>query len=331
MSRAVLFAPGRGSYTEASLRQLPGEHPWVHRAEELRAEIGLSSLLELDRAERFRASQHLAPANVSPLIYLLAMLDAERALAEHEIVAVGGNSMGWYTALAVAGALSFEDGFRLVQKMAILQHEHAKTEGGGQILYPLVDEDWQAQPAYRAAVDAALASGGGNALPSILLGGYAVLAGTDEGLAHLMRQLPPVELGRNRYPFKLVQHGPYHTPWQAPVAERARRELSGIEFRAPRVTLIDGRGARFTPWSSDPVALRSYTLGAQVTEPYDLTSSIRVALREYAPDHLVMTGPGNTLGGVCGQVLVAEGYRGLRARADLAERDGERLLISMSR
>ena len=47
-------------------------------------------------------------------------------------VAVAGNSLGWYTALAVGGALSFEDGFRLVQVMSLLQHEHQQSHGEGE-------------------------------------------------------------------------------------------------------------------------------------------------------------------------------------------------------
>ena len=128
--------------------------------------------------------------------------------------------------------------------------------------------------------------------------------------------MPPAQLGRNRYPFKLLQHGPYHTPWLFDVAASARERLSDLVWSTPRTTLVDGRGVRSTPWSCDVAALRDYTFGAQVTEPYDFTLSVRVVLREHAPDELVLPGPGNTLGGVCGQVLVAEGWRGVRSKAD---------------
>ncbi len=107
--RAVLACPGRGSYTAASLGSLKAEHPWVVRAEQLRAGYGLEPLLELDRAERFDPARHLQPIHASPLIFLVSMLDAETAAADYRITAAIGNSMGWYTALAVAGALSFED------------------------------------------------------------------------------------------------------------------------------------------------------------------------------------------------------------------------------
>lgn len=313
MSRIALFLPGRGSYTKRTRKSLPVDHPWVARAEELRREYDLDPLLEIDRAERWRGAIQLRPDNVSPLIWLVSMLDAEEAKREHEVVCAGGNSMGWYTALAAAGVLSFDDGFRLVQEMALLQMTY---EDGGQILYPLVDGDWRVDPKQVQRVEDALASSDGAAFESIRLGGYTVLAGTEAGIEHLLDALPGVEMGPALFPQRLKQHGPYHTPLLETVAQKARAQLDRLEFRAPEFALIDGRGARFSPWSADTAALKEYTLGPQITTPFDFTKSVRVALREYAPDLVALPGPGNPLGGICGQIAVAEGWRGMATRAD---------------
>ena len=60
---------------------------------------------------------------------------------------------------------------------------------------------------------------------------------------------------------------------------------------------------------------------------------VRVALREYAPDHLVLPGPGNSLGGICGQILVAEKWRGIGGRDDFERvQAGDRpIVVSMRR
>ena len=160
-----------------------------------------------------------------------------------------------------------------------------------------------------------------------------MLAGSEAGLAQLTKSLPQTKLGANTYPFRLIQHGAYHTPLVRAVAERARQTLARLDFKSPRTTLIDGRGVRFTPWSTDVAQLAEYTLGTQVYEPYDFTLSLRVALREHAPELLVLPGPGNTLGGVCGQVLVGEGWRGMRSKSDFGRvQAGERpMLVSMRR
>ncbi len=324
--RAVLVLPGRGAYTAATLGTIPADHPLVAEAESLRAEMGLDSLIALDSADRFAPEIHLRPVNASPLIFLASMLDAERAAADHRLVAVIGNSLGWYTALTVAGALDFADGFRLVQGIALLQEEAAAAGvDGGQLIYPRVGVDWQPVEAYGAAIEAALTDGADSddgrresdsAYPSVDLGGYVVLAASEAGITRLLDVLPPVKLGERQFPLRLAYHGPYHTPLLADVASAARARFSTLDWRAPSVTLIDGRGARFTPWATNPVELAWYTLGDQIVTPYRFATSARVALREYAPDVLVLTGPGNTLGGVTGQLVVAEGYRGIRTRAD---------------
>ena len=76
-----------------------------------------------------------------------------------------------------------------------------------------------------------------------------------------------------------------------------------------------------------------YTLGHQITRPFDFTRSVRVVLRELAPERLVLPGPGNTLGSICGQLLVQEGWRGIRSRADFeaVQASREPILDSMRR
>lgn len=333
MKRAVVLCPGRGSYTDASLGSLPADHPWVAEAESLRRELlgdDAPGLVELDTAERFRPAVHLKPSNVSPLIYLCTLLDAERALAAHDVVAVGGNSLGWYTALAVAGAVSFADGFTIVQRVSRLQEDAAD---GGQLVYPRVTEDWLVDSERCAAIDRALAAAGDEAAPSIELGGYAVLAGTRAGLKTLEAELPPLTMGRVSYPVRLAQHGPYHTPFVRGVAERARADLASVTFGAPRIALVDGQGAVHGPSSADVAWLADYTLGAQLTTPFDFTATVRTALREFAPERLVLPGPGNSLGGVCGQVMLAEGWAGQRTRADFDSRQAgpDAVLESMRR
>jgi [acyl-carrier-protein] S-malonyltransferase len=329
VNRIAILCPGRGSYARKTRGSLDAAHPLVARAEAIRAEQGRTPLLELDRAEWSNDLQ-LRPDNASPLIWLVTMIDAEQAMREHRAVAIAGNSMGWYSALAVAGALSFEDGFRLVQEMAQLQMEQP---GGGQLLFPIVDETWRIDPGRVAAVRAALAAAPGEAFESIRLGGYAVLAGTDRGLAILQKELPTTLLGTATYPVRLAQHGPYHTPLLEPVAERARARLARLDWRRPRVPLIDGAGRVHSPWSGDPAELRDYTLGAQVTTPYDVTGSVRVALREFAPDRICLPGPGNTLGSITAQIAILEGWRGLRDREqfEAMQETGAPLVWSMRR
>src|SRR5207237_8781164 len=97
-------------------------------------------------------------------------------------------------------------------------------------------------------VDAALAQGNGEVHPSIDLGGYAVLAGSETGVARLMELLPPARVGERLYPLRLALHGPYHTPLVTHVAQGAQLRLGDLQWQTPEIALIDGAGRRWSPW-----------------------------------------------------------------------------------
>ena len=72
---------------------------------------------------------------------------------------------------------------------------------------------------------------------------------------------------------------------------------------------------------------------AQLADPTTIPTRVRVALREEAPDVLLLPGPGNSLGGICGQLVVAEGYRGIRSREafEAVQRSEAPVVLSMHR
>ena len=159
------------------------------------------------------------------------------------------------------------------------------------------------------------------------LGGMLVLAGNDAGLKAWEAEIPPEQ---GRFPMRLSNHAAFHTALQAPVAERGRARLAPDLFSQPNLPLIDGRGAIWWPGETDTHALWDYTLGHQVTEPYDFTKAIRIAAREFAPDLFVVTGPGTTLGGAVAQSLILANWRGMGSKSDFQTRQQtEPLLIAM--
>ena len=334
MTRAVVAFPARGSYGPSSLGSLPPAHPWVRRADRLRGEYELTPLSALDHSPGFDPTVHLRSANASPLSFLCGLLDAERIADDHEVAVVVASSTGWYTALAASGALEFDDAFRLVQTMALLAEEPIDgDDAGGQLIYPLTDVDWHTDPARVSALEAVLARQDDGVRRAIELGAFTVLSGRDAGLTGVAAALPPVQIGSRRFPFRAAMQEAWHTPLRASAVAAATARLDGLTWSTPNVTLVDGHGARFTPWSTDPAELARYTLEVHPTSTYDFASSLRVALREYAPDLILLPGPGASLGEVCAQLLVAEGYHGIRSRADLeaAQTGGAPVLLSMRR
>lgn len=330
--KAVFVCPGRGTYNKTELGYLQRHFPdsaMLDRFDDQRLAAGQPPLTELDSAERFSVATHTRGDNASGLIFAASLgdfLSIDRN--EVEIVAVTGNSMGWYSALACAGALSPEEGFHVSNTMGTLMQ---RALIGGQLIYPFVEDDWQPRPVRRAELLAIVDSIA--ALPdhalflSIDLGGMLVLAGNEAGLSAFERSVEPVQ---QRFPMRLGNHAAFHTPLMAPVAEEGRDRLPVGLFGTPALPLIDGRGAIWWPRASDVDALYGYTLGTQVTDSYDFTRAITVAAREFAPDLFIIAGPGTTLGGAVIQSLIFAGWRGLKSKADFqALQDQHSILVSM--
>lgn len=332
--RALIVCPGRGSYDRGALGTLrdraPAAREIVAACDAYREAHGRPTVTALDGAEAFKSSLHLAGENASLLTFACSLADfAELDSDRFEVVGVAGNSMGWYTALAVAGALSLDDAVVLVDTMGAYQERNVI---GGQVLYPITDEAWLPDPALAGAVDAALAditAAGHVAEWSIRLGGFAVLGADAEGTKRLLATLPQVQRGERTFPVQLPLHSAFHTSLMAQTSARARSELGALRFRPPVVPLVDGRGAIFRPRSADPEALRAYTLGEQVVRPYDFTTSIVAALHHTGPDVVIALGPGNPLGGPIARTLVGDGWRAAPTRAafEAVNRD-EALLLS---
>ena len=322
--RTLLVCPGRGSYGRDSLGSLKARSPRATQAiaacDAWRAQHGRPTVTELDRADRFRSAVHVAGEHASLLTFAAGLADALDLDDErYDVVGVTGNSMGWYTALAVAGALPLNHAIRLVDTMGQYQ---AGNVIGGQILYPVTDADWQPDAGALQAVDDALSSAtdaGHVAEWSIQLGGYAVLGADTAGVKHLMAALPPLTRSSRSFPIQLPLHSAFHTSLMDETSARAQHELSDLPFTAPRVPLVDGRGVVHRPVWADPADLFAYTLGTQVVEAYDFTNAVRTALRHVAPDVVVALGPGNALGGPLARILVQEGWSGIRSRSALSE------------
>ena len=337
--RALIVCPGRGSYGRGQLgslgRAIAAAGPAVAAAaakadalDRFRAGLGRPTVSALDGAAAYDPRLHAAGEHASILTFActaadLAAIDRRRV----ELVGVTGNSMGFYTALHAAGALELLLAARLVETLGRYQEDRVI---GGQLVYPLVGEDWRPSPPLAAAAAEALRRPGVHV--SIRLGGAIVLGADADGLAHARRVLPPVERGGVRYPLLLPLHSAFHTPLMAETSARARADLADLALRSPAITLVAGDGAVFRPWA-DPAAILGYTLGRQIIEPFDLERAVATAMGELGPDAVVLPGPGDNLGGAIAQILIARGWRGLRDRRDFLEAQaGDRpIVLSMSR
>lgn len=333
--RVVVVCPGRGTYTKETLGYLQqhGAHvaPFVADLDERRRSLGDPAISELDGAEVFKTQVHTKGEHASSLIYACSYADFMAINREkYEIVAVTGNSMGWYLTLAFAGALDWAGAFEVINTMGSMMKDGII---GGQVIYPVSDENWVRSASLRQSVDETVAQinkrEGHEVHVSIELGGYIVLGANKPGIAALLKELPPIE----NYPFQLINHAAFHTPLLASTSERAFATIPSSIFSRPKIPMIDGRGCIWQPYSASVEALYEYTLGHQVVAPYDFTKAVTVALKEYAPDHLVLLGPGGSLGGSIGQILIENDWYELKSKEQFSKMQAAEkpMLLAMGR
>lgn len=324
--RAVVICPGRGTYNKEELGYLQRLHgdktDIITVIDDFRESKSQVKVSELDSMANYSMRMHTAGENASALIYGCALSDYQAINQDaFDIVAVTGNSMGWYIALAVAGVLKPKHAIELINTMGSMM-----TQGviGGQMIYPVINEDWQIDQAQYQQVLGSLEKAnqqpGCEVYLSISLGGYLVFGGNKQGLKALESMLPVLQ---DRYPMHLYNHAAFHTPLLKGVSEQAKILLASEMFNAPEIPLIDGLGQVWQPYGSDIKKLYNYTLDTQVVAPYNFSKAIEVAIKEFAPDKLIILGPGATLGGAVAQSLISHHWLNLENKADFIKQQKE--------
>ena len=329
----MVVAPGRGTYNRDELGYLSTHHTeqslLISQFDSYRAALSQQTLLALDGAVKFSPATHTRGDNASPLIYACSYFDFLAINRNSiDIIAITGNSMGWYTALACAEVLNPMGGFELVNTMGSLMQD---SMIGGQLIYPFVDENWIPVEGQREGLLDRIRTINDRdrhtLTVSIDLGGMLVIAGDHAGLDAFEEDLPRLQ---ERFPLRLPNHAAFHSHLQIPVAEQGRARISVELFGQPRLPLIDGRGYIWHPKSTPPDEILDYTLNHQIIETYDFTKAIRTAAREFMPDIFIILGPGNTLGGATAQSLALCGWRGVKSRSGFQKlQQRSECLISM--
>jgi len=214
--RIVIICPGRGTYTRETSGYLAtfgaSAKNQIAYMDDQRKLVGNSTLTELD-SKPFRAKIHMSGEHASPLIYACSLSDFLSIDQEkYEIVAITGNSMGWYSALALSGALTHENAYSLISTMGSMMKDGTI---GGQIIYSVMDENWHVDESEKEEVLTKIKNV--SAYVSIYLGGYLVIGGEQSALDILLKKLP----AKDNYPFQLPFHAAFHTPLLESISKKA--------------------------------------------------------------------------------------------------------------
>lgn len=310
---ALVVCPGRGTYNKAEYGYIKNHNPdtaLMAQFYKARNDVALPSVTELENMPLFNRAVHTKADNAAALIFASGINDyAAIDCNQFDVVAVTGNSMGWYTALGCAGVFGAKSGMQLVTDMAQLTAKGS----GAQFIYPVVDDNWRPDPVRQALVQQQLALHKAELFMSIAYGGYGVLAGTETAVKTAMAALPPCD---DRFPLLLTGHAGFHTPLMQTAADKALTLWPATRFNQPQLPLIDGRGHIWPGYGCDLAALQQYTLQHQVCQFYDFSKALQVAVKEFAPEHIILLGPGAGAGSAVAQSLIQINWQGLTSKQD---------------
>ncbi|MBS1870351.1 MAG: acyltransferase domain-containing protein [Actinobacteria bacterium] len=265
-STAFLF-PGQGSHTAEMRDEVAAARPdLLALALDV---VGDDPFARVDDGTRF----------AQPAIYCASVVGFERLReADATAVAYAGHSLGEVAALVAAGALSAEDGLRLVATRGRLMQESGERAGDGSMLALLGKGAADHAPAIADAAGLTVAND--NAPNQVVLSGAkdAFEAAGEAAAEQGLRTVP------------LPVTGAFHSPAMAGARPELEAALAAIDFRPPAVTVLSS----ITTGPFDDMRAR---LADALTMPVRWRETL-LALRAQGVERFVETGPGKVLTGL---------------------------------
>ncbi|HJX27703.1 MAG TPA: ACP S-malonyltransferase, partial [Thermoanaerobaculia bacterium] len=200
-------------------------------------------------------------------------------------VAVAGHSLGEYSALVAAGALSFADALRLVRLRGQLMQEAVPVGVGGMAALIGMDQEAANALAAEVAQGEVCAVANLNGFVQIVIAGHAGAIDRAVALAK--------ERGAKKAT-RLAVSAPFHSPLMAPAREGMTGPLTETAFRDPSVPVVTNVDA--APVSSGEAARDA--LVRQIDSPVRWVESALWMAESAGVDTFVEVGPGTVLGGL---------------------------------
>jgi len=280
--------PGQGSQRPAMGAAWRG-HPsfeLVDQASEATERDVAHLLLDAGLEELTRTDN----AQLATFVASLVVLDATERLGI-EPAALAGHSLGEYSALVASGALSYEDGLRLVAERGAAMQDAAEQSPGTMAAVLGLDDDAVEAACQRAEGDVWVANF--NAPGQVVIAGRTDAVEAASRIARSLgaRKVLPIPVG-----------GAFHTPLMAPARERLRKALAEVGFRPAEPAVVANVDARE---HADPAEWPSL-LSAQLCSPVRWRQSLDT-LYAAGVRTVVELGPGGVLTGLARRVLPAEG------------------------
>jgi len=278
--KAYVF-PGQGAQFTGMGKDLYDQSPLAHDLFEKANEIlgfRITDIMFTGSAEDLRQTKVTQPA-----IFLHSVLLAKTLGADFKPEMVAGHSLGEFSALVAAGALSFEDGLKLVYQRALAMQKACEARPSTMAaILGLSDETIEE---ICAAITEEVVVPANYNCP-----GQVVISGSNEGIDLACEKLTAAGAKRA---LKLSVGGAFHSPLMEPARLELAAAIQQTPFTAPICPIYQNVNAK--P-QTDPEIIKA-NLVDQLTSPVRWTQSVLAMVADGA-DAFTELGPGAVLQGL---------------------------------
>jgi [acyl-carrier-protein] S-malonyltransferase len=285
MTRFAFVFPGQGSQSVGMLDAW-GDHPAVRQTlEEASAALGsdIAALIHAGPKDQLDLTTNTQPVMLTAGIAAWRAWRAEGGVAP---ALVAGHSLGEYTALVAAGALSLADAVPLVRFRAQAMQEAVPAGTGAMAAILGLDASVVRDVCAQVAMDS------GEVVEAVNFNDpkQTVIAGSKAGVE---RGCEALKAAGAKRALSLPVSAPFHSSLMKPAAERLKEKLAATPIAAPQIPVLNNIDVKV---NDDPTAIRE-ALYRQAFGPVRWAESV-LAMRARGISHVVECGPGKVLAGM---------------------------------
>ena len=227
-----------------------------------------------------------------PAVFLHSVISAIAQGDEFCPDMVAGHSLGEFSALTAAGALTFEDGLKLVYTRALAMQKACEMQQSTMAAVLGLEDEVVENICSEVSAEGDIVQAANYNCP-----GQVVISGSTEGIEKACARLK--EAGAKRA-LPLSVSGAFHSPFMQPAKEELEAAINATTFSVPRCPVyqnVDGK-----PYTS-PQEIKA-NLIAQLTAPVRWTRTIQQMIADGA-EEFTEFGPGNVQQGLIKKIRTA--------------------------